>query len=121
MIDTGADPSAEMPRRLQSWRSMASKSAHTSSTLSCSSSASCRGTQSGLSSKALQHVLLAGQLEAHAPQAPHALAQERLHLGPGVPVVRALGADHPVRLRGSRSRPRAGGWGRPGAAPPAPL
>ena len=39
--------------RLQSWRSMASKSAHTSSTLSCSSSASCRGTQSGLSSKAL--------------------------------------------------------------------
>ena len=42
-----------MPRRLQSWRSMASKSAHTSSTLSCSSSASCRGTQSGLSSKAL--------------------------------------------------------------------
>ena len=47
---------------------------------------------------ALQHVLLAGQLEAHAPQAPHALAQERLHLGPGVPVVRALGADHPVPL-----------------------
>ena len=45
---------------------------------------------------ARQHVLLAGQLEAHAPQAPHALAQERLHLGPGVPVVRALGADHPV-------------------------
>ena len=42
--------SAEMPRRLQSWRSMASKSAHT---LSCSSSASCRSTQSGLSSKAL--------------------------------------------------------------------
>ena len=36
-----------MPRRLQSWRSMASKSAHTSSTLSCSSSAS-----------ALQHVHL---------------------------------------------------------------
>ena len=35
---------------------------------------------------ALQHVLLAEQLEAHAPQAPHALAQERLHLGPGVPV-----------------------------------
>ena len=32
---------------------------------------------------ALQHVLLAEQLEAHAPQAPHALAQERLHLGPG--------------------------------------
>ena len=45
---------------------------------------------------ALQHVLLTGQLEAHAPQAPpHALAQERLHLGPGVPVLRALGADHP--------------------------
>ena len=48
---------------------------------------------------ALQHVLLVGQLEAHAPQAPHALAQERLHLRPGVPVVRALGADHPVPLR----------------------
>ena len=47
---------------------------------------------------ALQHVLLTGQLEAHAPQAPHALAQERLHLGPGVPVLRALGAD-PVPLR----------------------
>ena len=45
---------------------------------------------------ALQHVLLTGQLEAHAPQAPHALAQERLHLTPGVPVLRALGADHPV-------------------------
>ena len=44
---------------------------------------------------------LTGQLEAHAPQAPHALAQERLHLGPGVPVARALGADHPVPL-GSR-------------------
>ena len=48
---------------------------------------------------ARQHVLLAGQLEAHAPQAPHALAQERLHLRPGVPVARALGADHPVPLR----------------------
>ena len=47
---------------------------------------------------ARQHVLLAGQLEAHGPQAPHALAQERLHLGPGVPVARALGADHPVPL-----------------------
>ena len=39
---------------------------------------------------ARQHVLLAGQLEAHAPQAPHALAQERLHLRAGVPVARAL-------------------------------
>ena len=48
---------------------------------------------------ARQHVLLAGQLEAHAPQAPHALAQERLHLRPGVPVARALGADHPVPLQ----------------------
>ena len=48
---------------------------------------------------ARQHFLLAGQLEAHAPQAPHALAQERLHLGPGVPIVRALGADHPVPLK----------------------
>ena len=48
---------------------------------------------------ARQHVLLAGQLEAHAPRAPHALAQERLHLGPGVPILRALGADHPVPLR----------------------
>ena len=43
-----APPASPAP----SWRSMASKSAHTSSTLSCSSSASCRGTQSGLSSKA---------------------------------------------------------------------
>ena len=92
--------SAEMPRRLQSWRSMASKSAHTSSTLSCSSSASCRGHAERLVLEgARQHVLLAGQLEAHAPQAPHALPQERLHLRSGVPVARALGADHPVPLR----------------------
>ena len=41
---------------------------------------------------------------------PHALAQERLHLGSGVPILRALGADHPVPL-GSRSCPRAAGWG----------
>ena len=65
--------------------------------LSCSSSASCRGTQSGLSLKALGSTSsLQGSWK---PQAPHALAQERLHLGPGVPVLRALGADHPVPLR----------------------
>ena len=39
------------------------------------------------------------QLEAHALEAPHALAQERLHLGPQVPVLSALGADHPVPLQ----------------------
>ena len=45
-----------------------------------------------------QHVLLAGQLEAHASQPLHALPQQRLHLRPRVPVVRALRADHPAPL-----------------------
>ena len=58
----------------QSWRSMASKSALHAQLQSL---VSCRGTQSGLSSKALSS----------------RLAQERLHLRPGVPVVR------PVPLR----------------------
>ena len=35
----------------------------------------------------------------YAAKTGDALAQERLHLGPGVPVLRALGADHPVPLR----------------------
>ena len=81
-------------RRLQSWHSMASKSAHTSSTLS---SASCRSMQSGLSSKVLGSTSSSqGSWKLTLLRAPHALVQERLHLGPGVPVARALGADHPV-------------------------
>ena len=78
--------SAEMPRRLQSWRSMASKSAHLLHAQLQQLGQLPGHAQRLVLEGALQHVLLAGQLEAHAPQAPHALAQERLHLGPGVPV-----------------------------------
>ena len=44
-------------------------------------------------------VVRGAQPGVQGPAPPHALAQERLHLGPGVPVARALGADHPVPLR----------------------
>ena len=46
-------------------------------------------------------------------------AQERLHLGPGVPVARALGADHPVPLRVEEVG-LVRGWGRPDPARPPP-
>ena len=74
-------PGCSCPPGLQSWRSMASKSAHPFSTLSCS--------------------------------ARPAGAQERLHLGPQVPILCAV-AQCPL---GSRSCPKAE-WGRPQARPP---
>ena len=48
-----------------------------------------------------ERLVLEGALQHHAPQAPH--AQERLHLGC------VLGCP----CQGSRSCPRAAGWGRP--------
>ena len=52
---------------------VALQSAHTSSTLSCSSLASCRGTRAACPRRRLAARLLAGQLEAHASQALYAL------------------------------------------------
>ena len=86
-----------MPRRLQSWRSMASKSALHAQLQQLGQLPG--HTERLVPSKALCSTSSFGAAGSSRFSGFHVLAQERLHLGPGVPVVRALGADHSVPLR----------------------
>ena len=113
-------------RGASSRRSMASKSAHTSSTLSCSSSGARRAACPRRRSAA-PPCRAAGSSRSSGPSCAGAGASPPQSWS-SCSACSGCGPPSPPPTRGSRSRPRAAGWGRPDRAttccltpaPPAP-